>query len=283
MTTVPTFSPESLERFQQDGYLILKDFLSVKECQEFINQAANLVKEFDPKESSTIFSTTVDNTEARDAYFLHSGDKIRFFWEKDVFHSNGSLRVPKEKGINKIGHALHDLDPVFSRLSRLPQIKTLLQALKWIDPLIVQSMYIFKQPERGGEVVWHQDQTYLETSPGTILGLWMALEDATIENGCLWAIPGEHQAGLKKRFVRQNLKTSTEVLDDSPWDEGKKISLEVPQGSVILLHGLLPHKSEENLSAKSRQAYTLHFMERTWQFSPQNWLQRDPQFPFTGF
>ena len=54
-------------------------------------------------------------------------------------------------------------------------------------------MYIFKQPNIGGEVTCHQDSTFLYTEPIDIVGLWFALEDATIENGCLWAIPGGHR------------------------------------------------------------------------------------------
>ncbi len=64
-------------------------------------------------------------------------------------------------------------------------------------PLLLQGMYIFKQPRIGGEVTCHQDSTFLYTEPQNIIGLWFALEDATVENGCLWAIPGGHKLGLE--------------------------------------------------------------------------------------
>src|SRR5678816_2279691 len=67
---------------------------------------------------------------------------------------------------------------------------------------LVQSMYIFKQPNIGGEVTCHQDSTFLYTEPVEIAGLWFALEDATIENGCLWAIPGGQRNGIKSRWAR---------------------------------------------------------------------------------
>ena len=70
-------------------------------------------------------------------------------------------------------------------------------------PLMVQSQYIFKQPAIGGKVVAHQDSTFVYTSPPSCIGFWVALEDASIENGCLMAIPGSHCAGLgSRRFVR---------------------------------------------------------------------------------
>jgi hypothetical protein len=67
------------------------------------------------------------------------------------------------------------------------------------DPRLIQSMYIFKQPRIGGEVVCHQDSTFLYTEPKSCVGLWFALEDATVENGCMWGLPGRHREGLRKR------------------------------------------------------------------------------------
>ena len=67
--------------------------------------------------------------------------------------------------LNKIGHALHDLDPVFDRISRQPRLAALARALGLAQPLLLQSMYLFKQPQIGGEVGWHQDATYLHTRP----------------------------------------------------------------------------------------------------------------------
>ena len=63
-------------------------------------------------------------------------------------------------------------------------------------------MLIFKPPRIGGEVVWHQDATFLHTEPSRVLGMWFALEDANRENGCLWGLPGGHLKGLKSRFLR---------------------------------------------------------------------------------
>lgn len=53
-----------------------------------------------------------------------------------------------------------------------------------------------QQPGIGGEVVPHQDNTFLYTDPPTCTGMWLALEDATIKNGCLWAIPGSHKSNF---------------------------------------------------------------------------------------
>ena len=89
-------------------------------------------------------------------------------------------------------------------------------------------MYIFKQPNIGGEVTCHQDSTFLYTEPIDIVGLWFALEDATVENGCLWAIPAGHTRGLKSRWVRSSDKRMEfKIFDSEPWPEDELVPLEV--------------------------------------------------------
>ena len=145
-------------------------------------------------------------------------------------------------------------------------------------------MYIFKQPNIGGEVTCHQDSTFLYTEPIDIAGLWFALEDATIENGCLWALPGGHQHGLKSRWRRsQSDRMEFEVFDSEPWPTDGLVPLEVPKGTLILLHGLLPHCSFENRSPRSRHAYTLHLIGARVNYPSDNWLQRSETMPPKGF
>src|SRR3546814_19129036 len=80
-------------------------------------------------------------------------------------------------------------------------------------------MYIFKQPHIGGEVGWHQDSTFLYTDPLSAVGLWFALEDATLENGCLWALPGAHKGPLRERWRRKDGALAMERLEDTPWPQ----------------------------------------------------------------
>ena len=205
--------------------------------------------------------------------------------DRRPFNPDGTLKQSKEQSINKIGHALHDLDSVFDQFSRTTDIEQLIRDLGFDDPLLLQSMYIFKQPRIGGEVTCHQDATFLHTEPLRVLGLWFALEDATIENGCLWAISGGHKLGLKSRFMRaEDVGTRFEVSDCSPWPEEKLAPLEVKKGTLIVLHPLLPHLSRENRSAKSRHAYTLHVIDASVKYPKSNWLQREVNMmPARGF
>lgn len=139
---------------------------------------------------------------------MDSSSEVSFFFEEDAFTPEGELSRPVSRSINKIGHALHDLDPVFRSVSRSDKVKGVLRSLRYARPIPMQSMVIFKQPRIGGEVVAHQDATFLHTTPrDTVCGLWMALEDATMENGCLLALPGSHTHGVAKRFVREARET----------------------------------------------------------------------------
>ncbi|HEY6122507.1 MAG TPA: phytanoyl-CoA dioxygenase family protein, partial [Pyrinomonadaceae bacterium] len=261
---------------------VLENFVAAESCDRLRARAAELVRDFDPSVVS-IFSTH-EQTRTSDDYFLESGDKIRFLFEEDALNPDGTLKQSKEQSINKIGHALHDLDPVFDQFSRTPEIRRIVSDLGIESPLLLQSMYIFKQPRIGGEVICHQDATFLYTEPLRVVGLWFALEDATIENGCLWAVPGGHKLGLKSKFMRaQDGGTRFEVLDSSQWSEEKLVPFEVRKGTLIVLHPLLPHLSRENRSAKSRHAYTLHVIDASVKYPEGNWLQRAPEMPLRGF
>lgn len=131
---------------------------------------------------------------AADEYFLSSVDKIRPFLEakaKEILEKNDkSVKI-----FNKIGHALHALNPVFKEITFDDQIKEIIKSIGYQKPIVCQSMYIFKQPFIGGEVQPHQDGSYLYTEPLKVTGIWIALEDCTSENGCLEFIPGSHKGG----------------------------------------------------------------------------------------
>jgi phytanoyl-CoA hydroxylase len=275
-------SAAQLQQYRRDGFLVLRDFVPAAACDHLRARAEQLVHNFDPLGVTSIFSTHEQNRLAND-YFLQSAGKIHFFFEEDAFLPDGSLKQSKEKSINKIGHALHDLDPDFNEFSRTAELKQLASDLGLAAPLLLQSMYIFKQPRIGGEVGCHQDSTFLYTEPQNIVGLWFALEDATLENGCLWAIPAAHKLGLKQRWRRGPDGMSFETYNSEPWPEDQLVPLEVAKGSLILLHGLLPHKSLANRSSSSRHAYTLHLIDTDGNYARDNWLQRPAKLPFRGF
>jgi phytanoyl-CoA hydroxylase len=276
-------NPDQRAQFARDGYIVLPDFKSADEIARLRQRAAEIVNDFDPSQNRSIF-TTRDQLAATDDYFLRSDNTIRCFFEEEAFDEQGQLRQDKSLSINKIGHALHDLDPVFDRFSRDPKLAQVARDLGLTAAQIWQSMYIFKQPGIGGEVGWHQDATFFETDPITVTTFWFALEDATLENGCLWVQPGGQRGPMRERFVRNGDDIKMEKLDSTPWpDATQAVPLEAKAGSLVCFHGLLPHYSAPNRSSVSRHAYTLHATDASADYSPQNWIQRDAGFPVRGF
>ncbi len=260
-----------LETFEREGFLVVPDFVPTDRLDQLRARASELEASFitDPNHV-TVFSTG-DQAHGDDTWFLESGDKVRGFFE-----ANGGR-------LNKLGHAMHDLDPVFSAFCRELGFADVAQGLGIDEPKLVQSMYIFKHPGIGGEVTWHTDHTFLWTNPRSVVGLWVAVDDATIDNGCMWAIPGGHRIPVKSQFRREGMGTTTDVFDPTPYPIGDAVPLEVAAGTLIVLDGALPHWSDVNRSPAQRQAFTLHIVDGHAEWVAENWLQRPPALPFAGF
>ncbi len=276
-------SQEQQDRYQADGYLVLPGFKAAAEGAALRERALQIVEAFDANSHRAIFSTSEQARRAAGTDFLASAEGIQCFFEEEAFDADGRLRQPKALSINKIGHAMHDLDPVFQRFSHGPALAAVAAGLGLARPQLWQSMYIFKQPGIGGEVKWHQDASFFDTTPSTVTAFWFALEDATQDNGCLWLQPGGHRGPLRERFVRDGEATQMLVLDDTPWpDRASAVPVEVAAGTLVCFHGRLPHWSAPNRSSRSRHAYTVHATDASATYAAHNWLQRK-RLPLSGF
>lgn len=317
---------ERKANFDRDGFLHIPQFCSGEECEKMLNHMAELIDSWDPeKTTAPVFMAYKKKGEMANAaedgtgdYFLDSSNRVHFFLEEGAADKSGKLKVPKERALNKVGHALHVLDEVFREYSFSEKVVNLTRELGWVSPVLPQSMYIFKQPEIGGQVTSHQDSEFLYTTPRpTVLGLWLALQDATLENGCLWARPGSHKEPVRRVFARNPKHFNPEPgekkkgpqmiferLDKDKsapvwgwegkmpkgWKEDGKGLYEVGfeplpcrAGDLVVIHGQVDHLSLPNYSQKPRQTYQLHLIEGpkagiTW--SEKNWLQYPNRAPF---
>jgi phytanoyl-CoA hydroxylase len=276
-----------IQAYRETGYLVLPDFKPHAALARVCARARALVEAFEPDPGASRFSTR-DRSLVTDASLLASAATVRCFFEEEALDEEGALRVPKAQSINKIGHALHDLDPVFIAFSHGSELAALARDVGLVQPQVWQSQVIFKQPHIGGEVGWHQDASFFVTTPQTVTTFWFALEDATLDNGCLWVEPGGHRGArgvLREQYVCDHAAGTLrmQALDATPWpDATQAVALPVPAGTLVLFDGLLPHCSAPNRSARSRLAYTLHVTDGQAAYAAENWLQRGAQMPVRG-
>ncbi|KAK9256653.1 hypothetical protein V1507DRAFT_478260 [Lipomyces tetrasporus] len=259
-------NPEQVAAFNRDGYLLLPGELSPARLKALFDETAKLLSDFRLEDHPlTKFSTDEK---------AHIGDD---------YPPTRCVDRPKEKAINKIGHALHNLNDELRADTINDRNSAIAQSLGFKDPLVLQSMIICKQPEIGGKVPSHQDSVFLYTDWRAI-GFWYALEDCTAENGALSFVAGSHKwANVAKRMIRlggNKMGTGFITLEgvEPPREptEDEFVMPPCPAGTLVLIHGSLLHKSETNKSQKSRYAYTFHMIEGAYDYDILNWLQVPP-------
>ena len=282
-------SSEVIQAYENIGFVCLNGFLREEETQTLLQRAKTLERDHHRREKTentskkTVFTTGEKKqaSSCSDEYFLNSASNVSYFYEEE------------EEGetLNKIGHALHDLDPAFGAFSRSEKMKRFLEQLGLVKPTPVQSMIIFKNARCGGEVVPHQDDTFLRTGPEkSTIGVWVALEKCTIENGCLRALPRSHLNGTRKRmFVNHDAEVrKVQFSNDGDGEEVEYnieefVPLTVDAGTLVFLHGENVHWSLANTSDKNRMAYSVHYVDSgkdSCVWLNDNWLQRPETFPF---
>ncbi|XP_054706239.1 phytanoyl-CoA dioxygenase domain-containing protein 1-like [Uloborus diversus] len=269
-------------QYLEEGCIKIENFLTSAEVEELRKGVSEAVKNM-PEENSPVFSVYgAGKSRAADEYYLSSGDKIGYFFENDAFDMNGKLIVEKKEALNKIGYALHWWNPFFKKHTFSQKIKDLLRNFQYKDPVIVQSMIIFKKPKIGEIVRPHQDSTFLYTEPPTCIGLWFPLEDATLENGCLWFVPGSHKEEIHQRFVRNPTEDPLLIMKGKVPDYADEEYVSVPakKGDCVIIHGSVVHKSGRNTTKVARTVYTYHLVEKEAEWSKENWCQPTERLPF---
>ena len=132
----------------------------------------------------------------------------------------------------------------------------------------MQSMLFMKPPGLQGQA-WHQDERYIPTRDRSLMGAWIALDDATIDNGCLWVLPGSHRSGMQWPTRVHDAPDEFDRADEAyGFDDDGAVPVEVERGSVVFFNGYLLHRSLRNRSDRPRRALVHHYCNA---YSPLHW------------
>ncbi|KTD62393.1 phytanoyl-CoA dioxygenase family protein [Legionella shakespearei] len=276
---------ELLDEFHSHGVITLEDYISETRVDEILEEIQtvtdkaqqDLINDWN-NQKICFYSVqkhhkkSPDEDFANKPYFLESKDKSHIFYEK----------IANTYQINRIGHALHK-ETNYPGLGSLINDKMIqfLKALNYLRPVCHLSVYIPKYGfGLGSKVKPHQENTFAYSEPTSALVLWIALEDATIENACLWGIPGSNHWPLKyisKLDSHRKQRTFYQINDVEIPNFETEIErykpLEVKKGSALIMHGNFVHASPANFSSKSRQSISLQFLETANTHYPNfNWI-----------
>jgi phytanoyl-CoA hydroxylase len=170
----------------------------------------------------------------------------------------GELRIgERDDGRISYRPMQHVHDPVLRRAATDERWAAVVQPLLGDEIRLYWEQLVVKPPEAATPVPWHQDNGYGPVDPIEFVTCWLALEDATLENGCIEVLPGSHLGGLVEHGA------STEVRHLLAVDAGEQAGVPVPvrKGSALVFSSLLLHRSGPNTSGASRAAWVVQFCD----------------------
>lgn len=233
---------EQVRFFVENGYLTVPKLISTEEVEELRQDAVRVARGHYPCESIPPVPETLS--------------------DDDVLRTILCIHQP------------HSISPVMAGYVQHPKICGILSRIAaahlpvWDGSVkCMQSMLFVKPPEFQGQA-WHQDEIYIPTRDRSLVGAWIALDDATIENGCLWVVPGSHRTGY---LYPQRPHNNADEFDFAPesfgFDESAEVPVEVPAGSLVFFNGYLLHRSRKNRSEVYRRVLVNHYMN-AWSLLP---------------
>jgi len=237
-------SQQEVEQFHTDGVLVVEDLLDAAEI-EVLSQRAEWVASGGAEHIS---SRNLLQVEPRVAA--------------------GELAVDEyARSLRKMSH-LAFYDEVFQAHARNPKILDVMEGLLGPDIKLYQDQLFMKPPKVGSRQAYHQDQpSGFHIDPPAMVSCWAALDDATIDNGCLWMLPGTHRFGAIEQEKWRDYEEKAlagELAAERP--------IELKAGSCSFHHGLILHSSRANLTGRLRRGYATHYVSARCRYTgpPEN-------------
>ena len=244
---VAVLNTDQVAQFEANGYLDLPDLLTPAEIEELRGRTRDIAE-----------------------------GRITSFPSEYIEYEPGKKGIRDLSAVRKL-NSCAGADAVFRKFSGHPKILDVIQALLGPDIKLFDSQ-AFMKPPGGVEKPYHQDSPYFSIEPMALVTCWIALDDVTLENGCLWVIPGSHLLGPlphSEPWVigdRQDMQ-----VPDSAFDVSKEVPITIPAGGCSLHHSLILHRSLPNRTQNSRRGLAYHYMT-----AQSHWTDPDrpqPDFP----
>jgi hypothetical protein len=233
-------SQQQVEFYREKGYLVAPGLASAEEVEELRADAIRICRGAYPHEKLPPMDPSLsDDQVLRRFLCIHQPHKIS--------------PVILERGVKHIG------------------IAQALAALIGPDVKCMQSMLFVKPPGFQGQA-WHQDEIYIPTRDRSLAGAWIALDDATLENGCLWVLPSSHKGVLYDQREHDNPDEFDQAAESHGFDDSGEVPVEVNTGDVVFFNGYLLHRSRKNRSQVYRRVLVNHYMN-AWSRLP--WQLRE--------
>jgi phytanoyl-CoA hydroxylase len=253
-------SPSLLDQFQHDGYLAFPDVLSPTEVATARAALSELVQR------SVHDADFAFDAGGRNAQSKHS----RFFVQFEPTQQGIDIHTLTDHEIELRVRKLMwfcEVSPFFETLaSSHPRIRGVVESLLGANPIRFQDMALIKPPFIGSEKPWHQDNAYFAVTPlEAVLGVWIALDDATADNGCMHVLVGEHKLGPRKHYHR----TDCEIILDR-LNPARAVPVELPAGGAMFFAGMLPHRTPPNASPHRRRALQFHYRSAASRIVPKD-------------
>ncbi len=229
--TLPAETTSPAEQFARDGYLVVPGLLSPPEVAALRAETTALAR---GERGQLAGAVTVRPGEGDD----------------DVLRRVLCIHFP------------HKISPVALEAATAPAVVDVLTTVIGPNVKLVQSMLFVKSEGKPGQA-WHQDEYFIPTRDRSLRAVWIALDDATVQNGCLWVLPGSHRRGVLYPD-REHEDVRFDCTRESygfAYDEGDAVAVEVPAGAAVVFDGYLLHRSLPNTGRHGmRRALVNHYM-----------------------
>jgi len=223
--------------YEQRGYVVVEGILSSEEVSSAL------------EELSSIIAGEAENAE-------------KIFVEIEPAVRRGEQTAPsRELSVRKLmSYVPHSA--TLTRIAEHANIRRVLRELVGEDVKLLQDMALLKPPFIGSRKTWHQDCAYFPIEPPNVVGFWIALDEATTENGCMWVLPGTHREAIPHTKIPEETFEDFGIpKDHAVFRQVAPVAVPLKPGDALVFHGLTVHGTEPNKSAKRRRALQLHYMD----------------------